>query len=120
MSRPSPISPVRALTRSSRAFMRACPVTTAAANDGASASQRWAPECHPSTFGHVAGHGSAIEVFKEDSDTSGGRVFEHRSDTSRGRPALSDGRMTDAAPNDALRAAALSVMSRAYAPYSHF
>lgn len=28
--------------------------------------------------------------------------------------------MTDAAPKDALRAAALSVMARAYAPYSHF
>jgi cytidine deaminase len=28
--------------------------------------------------------------------------------------------MTDAAPNDALRAAALSVMTRAYAPYSNF
>jgi cytidine deaminase len=28
--------------------------------------------------------------------------------------------MKDAAPNDALRAAALSVMTRAYAPYSHF
>jgi cytidine deaminase len=28
--------------------------------------------------------------------------------------------MTDAAQNDALRAAALSVMTRAYAPYSHF
>ncbi|MBK5188675.1 MAG: cytidine deaminase [Gemmatimonadaceae bacterium] len=28
--------------------------------------------------------------------------------------------MTDAAPNDPLRAAALSAMSRAYAPYSHF
>jgi len=28
--------------------------------------------------------------------------------------------MTDAAPNAALRAAALSVMTRAYAPYSHF
>jgi cytidine deaminase len=28
--------------------------------------------------------------------------------------------MTDAAPNEALRAAALSVMTRAYAPYSHF
>jgi cytidine deaminase len=28
--------------------------------------------------------------------------------------------MTDAAPHDALRAAALSVMTRAYAPYSHF
>jgi cytidine deaminase len=28
--------------------------------------------------------------------------------------------MTDAAPKDALRAAALAVMTRAYAPYSHF
>jgi cytidine deaminase len=28
--------------------------------------------------------------------------------------------MTDAAPKDALRAAALAVMARAYAPYSHF
>jgi cytidine deaminase len=28
--------------------------------------------------------------------------------------------MTDAAPNDALRAAAFSAMTRAYAPYSHF
>jgi cytidine deaminase len=28
--------------------------------------------------------------------------------------------MKDAAPKDALRAAALSVMTRAYAPYSHF
>jgi cytidine deaminase len=28
--------------------------------------------------------------------------------------------MTNAAPKDALRAAALSVMTRAYAPYSHF
>jgi cytidine deaminase len=28
--------------------------------------------------------------------------------------------MTDAAPDESLRAAALSVMTRAYAPYSHF
>jgi cytidine deaminase len=47
-------------------------------------------------------------------------TLAHRPDTSRGRPALSDRRMTLAAPNASLRAAALSVMARAYAPYSRF
>jgi|GEM_PF-459620 cytidine deaminase len=83
-------------------------------------SRWWAAVRQPSTFEHVAGHRTAAAGFKEGSDTLGGRHFELRPDTSRGRPALSDGRMTDAAPKDALRAAAFSVMARAYAPYSHF